>query len=44
MFTTARPASAMTTVAPAKSTAEPAVPTARPTASSGGNPSSRFWR
>ena len=36
--TTASPASAMTTVTPAKSTAEPAVPTARPGRLLGGQP------
>jgi hypothetical protein len=44
MFTTARPASAITTVAPANTTAEPAVPTARATASSAGRPARRFCR
>ncbi len=39
MPTRASPASAMTTVPPAKSTAEPAVPRARPAASGGGTPS-----
>jgi hypothetical protein len=44
MLTTASPASAMTTVMPAKTTAEPAVPTARAAASSGARPSTRFCR
>ncbi len=38
-LTTARPASAMMTVRPAKTTAEPAVPTARPAASARSRPS-----
>jgi hypothetical protein len=38
MPVTDRPASAMTTVRPAKMTAEPAVPTATPAASSGARP------
>jgi hypothetical protein len=44
MSTTARPASAMTTVTPANTTAEPAVPTARAAASCGTRPSTRFCR
>ncbi|GAA3039313.1 hypothetical protein GCM10020000_17070 [Streptomyces olivoverticillatus] len=41
---TASPASATTTVAPAKTTALPAVPPARAAASSGAIPSARFCR
>jgi len=44
MPTTVRPASAITTVRPAKATAEPAVPTAIEIAAAAGNPSARSSR